>query len=47
VYTDPDVENGRAFPAGTYLYYAPGTDRYASSPAGCTILVWNAGMPAK
>jgi anti-sigma factor ChrR (cupin superfamily) len=48
VYTDRGVENGRAFPAGSYFYYMPGTDHYASSPAssgGCNILVWNAGMP--
>lgn len=50
VYTDPGVENGREFAAGSYLYYPPGTDHYAGSPAGsegCTILVWNAGAPAK
>jgi len=50
VYADPGVENGRPFGAGSYLYYPPGTDHYASSPAGsggCTILVWNAGAPAK
>jgi anti-sigma factor ChrR (cupin superfamily) len=49
VYSDPGVENGRAFAAGSYFYYPPGTDHYASSPAGsggCTILVWNAGPPA-
>ncbi|RZL13955.1 MAG: hypothetical protein EOO62_06735 [Hymenobacter sp.] len=45
-YCDPGVENGRAFAAGAYLYYPPGTEHRASSPAGsegCTILVWNAG----
>lgn len=45
-YCDPGVENGRAFPAGSYLYYPPGTAHRASSPAGsggCTILVWNSG----
>ena len=45
-YCDPGVENGRAFPAGSYLYYPPGTEHRASSPAGsagCTILVWNSG----
>ena len=45
-YCDPGVENGRAFPAGSYLYYPPGTEHRASSPAGtegCTILVWNTG----
>ena len=49
-YCDPGVENGRAFAAGSYLYYPPGTEHRASSPAGsegCTILVWNAGAPAK
>ncbi|QKG56134.1 cupin domain-containing protein [Hymenobacter sp. BRD128] len=43
VYTDPGVENGREFPAGSYLYYPPGTEHRASSPSGCTILVWNSG----
>jgi anti-sigma factor ChrR (cupin superfamily) len=43
VYADPGVENGREFPAGSYLYYPPGTEHRASSPSGCTILVWNAG----
>jgi len=45
-YCDPGVEGGRAFPAGAYLYYPPGTEHRASSPSGsegCTILVWNAG----
>lgn len=45
-YCDPGVEDGRAFAAGSYLYYPPGTEHRASSPAdseGCTILVWNAG----
>lgn len=45
-YCDPGVENGRAFAAGSYLYYPPGTEHRASSPAdsaGCTILVWNLG----
>jgi quercetin dioxygenase-like cupin family protein len=45
-YCDPGVENGREFPAGSYLYYPPGTEHRASSPggsAGCTILVWNSG----
>jgi anti-sigma factor ChrR (cupin superfamily) len=49
-YCDPGVDNGRAFAAGAYLYYPPGTEHRASSPAGsegCTILVWNAGTPAK
>jgi anti-sigma factor ChrR (cupin superfamily) len=45
-YCDPGVENGREFPAGSYLYYLPGTEHRASSPSGsdgCTILVWNSG----
>ncbi|RZK25502.1 MAG: hypothetical protein EOO63_15940 [Hymenobacter sp.] len=45
-YCDPGVEDGRAYPAGSYLYYPPGTIHRASSPRGsegCTILVWNAG----
>lgn len=45
-YCDPGVEAGREFPAGSYLYYPPGTEHRASSPRGsegCTILVWNAG----
>ena len=45
-YCDPGVENGRPFAAGAYLYYPPGTEHRASSPAGsegCTILVWNTG----
>lgn len=49
-YCDPGVENGREYPAGSYLYYPPGTEHRASSPAGsegCTILVWNAGTPAR
>ena len=45
-YCDPGVENGRPFAAGSYLYYPPGTEHRAGSPAGsdgCTILVWNEG----
>ncbi|RZL15634.1 MAG: anti-sigma factor [Hymenobacter sp.] len=45
-YCDPGVENGRAFPAGSCLYYPPGTEHRAGSPVGsggCTILGWNAG----
>ncbi|RZK17711.1 MAG: hypothetical protein EOO56_17390 [Hymenobacter sp.] len=47
-YCDPGVENGREFAAGSYLYYPPGTAHRASSPSGsegCTILVWNSGVP--
>lgn len=42
-YVDPQVEGGRVFEAGSYLYYPPGTVHHATSPTGCTILVWNAG----
>ncbi|GAB3719137.1 cupin domain-containing protein [Spirosoma lituiforme] len=42
VYVDPQVENGKHFAAGSYLYYPVGTEHQASSPTGCTILVWNA-----
>lgn len=45
VYTDPGVENGREFGAGSYLYYPVGTVHGASTPTGCTILVWNANNP--
>lgn len=45
VYVDPGVENGRPFGPGTYLYYPAGTEHQATSPSGCTILVWNAGTP--
>ncbi len=42
VYVDPNVEDGKAFAAGSYLYYPAGTGHHATSPSGCTILVWNA-----
>ncbi len=42
VYVDPQVENGKAFESGAYLYYPVGTEHHATSPSGCTILVWNA-----
>ncbi|QJD80810.1 cupin domain-containing protein [Spirosoma rhododendri] len=42
VYVDPQVENGREFGPGAYLYYPVGTEHHATSPSGCTILVWNA-----
>lgn len=47
-YCDPGVGAGRPFAAGSYVYYPAGTEHRASSPAGsegCTILVWNAGVP--
>ena len=46
-YADPGVENGRVFGPGTYLYYPADTTHHATSPSGYTILVWNAGTPAK
>lgn len=42
VYVDPQVEGGKSFGPGSYLYYPVGTEHQASSPSGCTILVWNA-----
>jgi anti-sigma factor ChrR (cupin superfamily) len=42
VYVDPQVEDGKPFESGTYLYYPVGTEHQATSPSGCTILVWNA-----
>ena len=46
-YADPNVEGGREFGVGSYLYYPAGTAHHATSPTGCTILVWNANNPAK
>jgi anti-sigma factor ChrR (cupin superfamily) len=45
IYVDPGVENGKEFGSGSYLYYPVGTEHHATSPSGCTILVWNAGTP--
>lgn len=42
VYVDPQVEDGKAFGPGAYVYYPVGTEHHATSPSGCTILVWNA-----
>lgn len=42
VYVDPQVEGGKAFGPGAYFYYPVGTEHHATSPSGCTILVWNA-----
>ncbi|MFD3003602.1 cupin domain-containing protein [Pontibacter toksunensis] len=45
IYVDPGVEEGREFGAGSYLYYPAGTEHNATSPTGCTILVWNSSVP--
>jgi anti-sigma factor ChrR (cupin superfamily) len=45
-YVDPNVEDGRAFGPGSYLYYPPGTDHHATTPTGCLILVWNGNRPS-
>lgn len=47
VYVDPYVEGGKEFHVGSYLYYPAGTGHRATSPTGCTILVWNANNPDK
>lgn len=47
IYVDPGVEEGKAFGPGSYLYYAAGTEHNATSPTGCTILVWNSNVPNK
>lgn len=44
-YVDPQVEEGRQFGPGSYLYYPAGTDHNATSPSGCEILVWNKKNP--
>ena len=41
IYVDPGVAQGRAFGPGSYLYYPAGTEHQATSPTGCTILVWS------
>jgi anti-sigma factor ChrR (cupin superfamily) len=41
VYVDPGVEGGRTFGPGSFLYYPVGTEHNATSPTGCTILVWS------
>lgn len=40
-YVDPLIEGGKEFGPGSYLYYSAGTEHFATSPTGCTILVWN------
>ena len=44
-YADPGVEEGKVFGPGAYLYYPAGTEHNATSPGGCTILVWNSNRP--
>lgn len=41
IYVDPQVEQGKEFGPGSYLYYPAGTEHHAFSPSGCEILVWN------
>jgi anti-sigma factor ChrR (cupin superfamily) len=43
-YVDPGVEGGKEFGPGSYLYYPAGTEHNATSPTGCTILVWNSNV---
>jgi len=45
IYADPSVEQGKEFGPGCYLYYPAGTEHNATSPTGCTILVWNSNVP--
>jgi len=46
-YVDPGVEQGRAFGPGSFLYYPAGSEHNATSPTGCTILVWSTRFPAQ
>ena len=39
-YVDPAASR-RAFDPSSYLYYPAGTEYHATSPTGCTILVWS------
>jgi quercetin dioxygenase-like cupin family protein len=41
-YVDPDFDKEKEYGSGSYLYYSPGSDHYATSPTGCTFLVMNA-----
>lgn len=45
-YVDPGVEDGRAFGPGSFVHYPAGTEHHATSPTGCTILVWSTKAPA-
>jgi anti-sigma factor ChrR (cupin superfamily) len=44
IYVDPFVDEGKKFGPGSYLYYPAGTEHNATSPTGCTILVWNSNI---
>lgn len=41
IYVDPQIEKCKHFGPGSYIHYAAGTEHHATSPSGCTILVWN------
>lgn len=41
-YVDPDDNPDQEYGPGSYLYYPPGTNHYATSPTGCTFMVINA-----
>lgn len=41
IYTDPGVEDRKEFGPGSYLYYPAGTSHHATTPTGCSSLVWN------
>ncbi len=43
-YVDPGLKGGKEFGAGSYLYYPAGTEHNATTPTGCTILVWNTNI---
>jgi hypothetical protein len=42
IYVDPDFDKEKEYGPGSYLYYSPGSDYYATSPTGYTFLVMNA-----
>lgn len=46
-YVDLDFDKEKEYGPGSYLYYSPGSDHYATSPSGCTFLVMNAKIPEK
>lgn len=45
IYVDPQIEEGKQFGPGSYLYYPAETEHQATSPSGCEILVWNNKKP--
>jgi anti-sigma factor ChrR (cupin superfamily) len=47
IYVDPDYDKEKEYGAGSYLYYSPGSNHYATSPTGCTFLVMNAKVSEK